>query len=122
MILSKKPHFLKLKTELMGGSPNGDDRTCMASFRFIFLSLTSTGYSNLLSLYCPLSFYIGLFQTAIKRIFKGCKNHSLMSLNCLGGRNLSGQVHNLLQRRSARKEFCFGRWCLTNGNNRCFCF
>ena len=32
----KKPH---LETELMGGSPNGDDRTCMAPLRFIFLSL-----------------------------------------------------------------------------------
>ena len=39
MILQKKPPFLKLKTELMGGSPNGDDRTCMAPLRFIFLSL-----------------------------------------------------------------------------------
>ena len=40
MILTKKkPHFLKLKTKLIGGSPNGDDRTCMAALRFIFLSL-----------------------------------------------------------------------------------
>ena len=43
MILPKRPHFLKLKTELMGGSPNGDDKTCMAS---LFLSPSVSAYSK----------------------------------------------------------------------------
>ena len=71
----KKPQFVKLKTELMGEGPNGYDRT---------------DYSDLPSLYRPLSFCISLFQTVIKRIFKWCNDRSLMTLNWLAGRNLSG--------------------------------
>ena len=101
----------------MGGGPNGDNRI---------------GYSDLPFLYCPLSFSISWFQTIIKRIFKRCNYHSLVTLNWLDGRNLSGQVCTLLQRRnkiwgklwskSARKGFSFGRSCFTNGNSGFFFF
>ena len=101
----------------MGGGPNGDDRT---------------SYSDLPSLYRPLSFCISWFQTIIKRIFKRCNDHSLVTLNWLDGRNLSGQVCTLLwrgnrtwgklQSKSARKGFSFSHLCLMNRNSGClFC-
>ena len=117
MIFPKKPQFVKLKTELMGRGPNDDDKI---------------GYSDLPSLYHPISFCISWFQTVIKKIFKQCNNCSLVTLNWLDGRNLSRQVCTLLQRRnrtwgklqskSARKGFSFSHLCLTNRNSGClFC-
>ena len=110
MILQKKkknPQFVKLKTELYLERFRLS-KLVMAPLRFICLSLTSTDYSDFPSLYRPLSFSISLFQTVIKRIFKWCNDRSLGTLNWLGGRNLSGQVCTLLQRRS-RTE-CKADW------------